>query len=381
MSPKKTTEEFIEQAKRLHPNYDYSQVVYEGNKKKVVIFCDKGHRFLQTPNHHLRGEDCPFCLKCAKVTLESFKERATEIHKGKYDYSLVDFKTTSEKVKIICPVHGVFEQVVESHIMGYGCRKCGRDCIRVTDEKMRERLTKAYGDRYDFSISKWNGRESKIDFICPKHGVVQAQLRNLLKKRSFGCPKCYHDSTRLTMEEFLERAKEMHGDDFDYSEVEYVNATTEITLTCKKNGHRFKTRPDDFLYRNQGCPVCHREKKSKGERELRWMLVQYGVEFEEQKTFPGCKYKQALQFDFYIPSENTCIEYQGPQHYSPINEADEEEFRIRQIRDAIKRDYCAKHGVKLLEIKYNERIQEKMVEAFPHLFPKGKLKRFDKRRV
>ena len=366
MSQKKTTEEFVKQAKRLHPDYDYSQVEYENSKKKVVIFCNKGHRFLQAPNQHLRGKSCPFCAGNVKVTPEDFKKRATEIHKGKYDYSLVDFKVASQKVKIICPIHGVFEQTAKGHLLGMGCRKCGRDSIRITDEEMKRRLANIYGDQYDFSISKWNGREGKIDFICPKHGIVQAQLRNLLRKRSFGCPKCYHESQRLTQEEFVAKAKEIHGDMFDYSNVHYVNATTPIELKCSF-GHIFKTKPQTFLYSKSGCPICKSEALSMGEYWIRRYLMENGIEFEEQKRFPGCKYKHLLRFDFYIPKENICIEFQGEQHFKPVKRfGGLSYFAISQERDKIKREFCKTNGITLIEIDNKEKIHDEISKAIPY---------------
>ena len=356
---KKTIEDFIKEAKLLNPNYDYSQVIYSGNKDKVKIICDKGHIFYQSPNHHLKGEKCPYCSKCGKYTTETFIKKCKELHNNKYDYSLVEYKNTKSKVKIICPVHGIFEQNAGSHLLGYGCSKCGRDVIRKSTQELVEQLKQLYGDYYNYSLVKWNGRENKIKIICPKHGVQSINTRYALRG-NMCCKECYFDTKRLTQEEFIEKANYIHNNQFDYSLSKYKNASTKIIIKCKK-GHQFKMKPQTHLYNCSGCPICMSEKRSSGERKIRWLLSQNNIDFEEQKTFYGCKYKQLLLFDFYLPKFNTCIEYQGRQHYE-ISDfyGGEKDFELRQIRDNIKREFCKNNNIKLIEIKQGQSIKQKL---------------------
>ena len=125
MTPKKTTEQFVKEAQTLNPTYDYSQVVYITSKTPVKIICDKEHTFEQSPNHHLRGEKCPYCFKAFPKKQDDFLKEAKAVHGGRYDYSLTIYKTINSKVKIICPVHGEFEQTPYWHLKGMGCRRCG----------------------------------------------------------------------------------------------------------------------------------------------------------------------------------------------------------------------------------------------------------------
>lgn len=359
MSHKKTTEEFIQEAQQIHANYDYSNVDYKGNKIKVLIACDKGHQFWQSPNHHLRGQVCPYCTGNVKITKEEFIQRATQKHNSKYDYSQVtDFNSIKDKVTIICPIHGAFRQTVGSH-MQYGCRKCGRDTLRKTTDAFIKKLKDLYGDEYDYSLVDFKDRETPIKLICKKHGVFERIPRNLLKNKC-GCVQCYKESTRITQEEFIERAQQINGNKFDYSNVHYINMLTPITIICNK-GHEFKQVPQMHLFSFAGCPICASECKSKGEHLIRTYLKKHNVKFDEQKTFDGCKYKSKLLFDFYIPQLNTCIEYQGQQHYEPVHHfGGEEDFQARIIRDNIKREYCAKNKINLLEIKYNENVIKRL---------------------
>lgn len=121
-------EEFISRANIVHHNkYDYSLVNYSNNRKKVKIFCPKCKKyFLQCPFNHLKGHGCPQCVNCVQLTTEIFIERANILHNNYYDYSLVNYKTARIKVKIICPVHGIFEQIPYNHLMKKGCPRCSK---------------------------------------------------------------------------------------------------------------------------------------------------------------------------------------------------------------------------------------------------------------
>lgn len=126
--PKKriNTEEFIEKAKEIHGDkYDYSKVNYKNQKNKVTIICPIHGKFEQSPDSHL-NEKCG-CSKCSKVyspTTEEFIERCKIIHGNKYDYSKVNYINMHSKITIICPIHGEFEQIAQNHIQGYNCPIC-----------------------------------------------------------------------------------------------------------------------------------------------------------------------------------------------------------------------------------------------------------------
>ena len=133
----KTTEQFIIDAKKIHNNkYDYSLVDYINNKSKVKIICPTHGEFEQIPYSHLRGSGCPKCKGDKQRILcqsnkEEFTNKADKIHSNKYDYSLVDYKNAHTKVKIICPIHGEFEQKPTHHLSGKGCPKCKGDKLRI----------------------------------------------------------------------------------------------------------------------------------------------------------------------------------------------------------------------------------------------------------
>lgn len=119
---KKTTKEFVKEAKHVHGNkYDYSKVKYVNANTKVEFVCPKHGVFAQTPSSHLRGQGCPMCGGKKKLTTLEFARKAKEVHGNKYDYSKVRYTNAKSKVKIICPEHGVFEQLPSNHLSGCGC--------------------------------------------------------------------------------------------------------------------------------------------------------------------------------------------------------------------------------------------------------------------
>ena len=118
---------FIERSKLIHKNkYDYTLVEYKNAKTKVKIICKEHGTFEQTPDSHLSGRGCSQCGGNYKISENVFLEKSKLIHKNKYDYSLIIFTNQFSKVEIICPLHGIFKQLPVQHIKGQGCPKCKR---------------------------------------------------------------------------------------------------------------------------------------------------------------------------------------------------------------------------------------------------------------
>ncbi len=120
--PVRDTESFIIQARKIHGDtYDYSKVVYKSSLEKVCIICSEHGEFWQTPNNHLRGRGCAKCKGLYRYTKDDFIKKSNEVHHGVYDYSKVEYKNTQAKVCIICPKHGEFWQKPTRHMAGRGC--------------------------------------------------------------------------------------------------------------------------------------------------------------------------------------------------------------------------------------------------------------------
>jgi hypothetical protein len=362
------TIEFIEKAKKKHGStYDYSKVEYSGAHTKVCIICSEHGEFNQAPTGHLTGNGCPDCAakyfrgKYRLTTLETFLVQAKEIHHDKYDYTQVEWKNTYTKITIICPIHGEFSQIPQNHIrLKCGCRKCGRE---ITKSKLNKYNTeyfianalKVHGDKYSYVNSKCFNATDKVDIICPVHGVFP-QLANQ-HLQGHGCPDCNFDqmATDRSMgkENFIARSKELFGEKFDYSKVEYVNGQTNVVLICKIH-NEFKVRPNAHLTKKSVCPICN---ESKLEREFASILDKQNIKYERQKKFKWLG-KQSL--DFYLPEYSLAIECQGIQHFKPVDFAGKgvewanKAFDEIKKRDDIKLKKCLSNNIEMIYIVDNE---------------------------
>lgn len=299
-----------------------------------------------------------------RLTSEEVIRRAEIIHKGKYDYSKLVYIKATEKICIICPIHGEFWQYANNHLHGAGCPGCKGSKISevlqapFTTEVFIERARKIHGDKYDYSKVKYVRSCIKVSIGCPIHGEF-FQTPNIHLK-GHGCKKCgaeYRANTyyRLTTSEFIMRARRKHGDRFDYSRVEYVDTHTPVEIICPK-GHITQQKPCDHLH-GSGCPIC---RESKGEAIISSYLDEHGYSYiREYKIKPQQRLfgRRYFRVDFYLPDKNVMIEYHGEQHFKPVKLWDfsENKLQEQQDRDIRLREYCKQNKIKLIEIHYSQR--------------------------
>ena len=301
-------------------------------------------------------------LMTIKYTKEQFIRKAKLAHPNKnYNYSKVNYVNTQTKVTIICPVHGDFEQMAGSHLQGIGCRKCGHIKAHVNSHYTTDDFIKLsrqiHGIKYDYSKVKYINSQTKVLLICsiPGHGQFWQKPNNHIGLKH-GCYKCRNikigEQSRYTKEQFIEKAKKIHGDRYDNSLVKYERNDKSVIIICKKHG-QFKQAPIAHAgTHKQGCPKCQ---MSKGEQSLMNYFKSKGIKFRMQKIFPGCKDKRYLKFDFYIKKWNLCIEWNGKQHYEEVDHFGGAEALANNIRrDSIKKDYCEENGIGIIWIRYDE---------------------------
>lgn len=363
------TDEFIERAKKIHGDkYDYSKVVYKNNKSKVCIICQFHGEFWQVAGSHLRGCGCRKCADKERkekytLTTEEFIKRAKKIHGDKYDYSKVDYINCDTKICIICPSHGEFWQLPSTHLKGSGCKKCGdlSESIKkrtTTTESLITKFQKVHGDKYDYSEVEFVNWKTKVKIYCKKHNFWFYMLpANHLYGQ--GCEFCKREKisnqiTKKTFSQFLEDARKVHGNKYDYSlsENDYKNVTGKIKIICHKIGNGgeehgiFYQRVCDHINGGCGCPKCC---ESKMEKDIAGLLIENGIKYDYQKTFTWLKYKAQLKLDFYLPEKKIAIECQGGQHFSPVERfGGKKNFDSVKIRDNIKKTLCEAHGIKML---------------------------------
>ena len=201
-----------------------------------------------------------------RKTTDEFLIEAQNAHGYRYGYNLVEVNKVNEKVKIICPTHGVFEQTPAKHITGRGCPFCAGNQKETTDGFILKAIA-IHGTKYDYSKVEYRGNKKSILILCPTHGSFYQTPSDHTNQKS-GCPACGSISTgelrKLSQQDFLERAKEKHGSSYDYSETQYLLSTQPVKIICRIHG-RFRQLASLHLS-GSGCIQCARAKQSELQR-------------------------------------------------------------------------------------------------------------------
>lgn len=299
-----------------------------------------------------------------KSNTKEFIEKAKTVHGDKYDYSKTNYQGKDIPVIITCPIHGDFIQTPHDHLSGCGCAKCAKisrfNKLRKNQEEWIKQAKEIHGDKYNYSKVNYVNAHTPVTLICPTHGEFNISPSNHVKSHQ-GCAKCANlrkgQYRKSNTEEFIAKAKAKHGDKYDYSKVEYINNHTPVIITCPIHGD-FKMKPIDHL-NGHGCSECA---KTFGitEKFVFNSLKEYFGDVECQKTFPFLKSKTSYQtLDFYIPSLNVGIEYQGRQHFNPNRRfGDENGYNLTYERDLRKYNKCIENGIKVFYISFEKEIPE-----------------------
>ena len=340
--------ELLNRFKKIHGNkYNYDLVEYKGIFKHIKILCSIHGLFEQTPNVHLAGSGCSIC-NSVKISKENFIKKCKDKHNNYYDYSLIDFKGTAKKIKIIYPEHGEFDQRASNHANGQKCPYCANQ--KWNTNMFIKKAIEIHGNKYDYSMVDYKKAHSKIKIICPEHGEFEQISWNHISLKE-GCPYCGKNKSNLEL--FLKKANNVHKNKYNYSFfIKYTNNKEKIKIICPEHGE-FIQQINNHL-NGQGCPVCL---ESKGEKIIRNFLENNKIKFEQYKKFEKCKYKNILSFDFYLPEHNMCIEYDGEQHFnSIIYFGGNDKLEYTKKLDNIKENFCKNNNIKLYRIKYGENI-------------------------
>ena len=362
------TESFIRKSRMIHGDrYDYSLVNYINTKTKIKIICPIHGVFEQRPGSHIKGQGCKKCAieKSKKDAIlrvkEKFNRKVREVHGDKYDYSLVDYISTNTKIKIICPIHGVFEQRMTAHLGGQGCKECAYEKI-FNEKRLKhtelfiEKSKEVHNGKYDYSLVEYIDNKTRVKIICPVHGVFEQNPTPHLN--GSGCSKCFYER-RISESQsknsilFIEKARRVHGDRFDYSLVDYITSKIKVKIICPDHGV-FEQQPCAHI-NGQGCRKC---RLSRGEQKILDYLEWEGLNYEFEYSPPALGRKR---FDFYLTDHEIAIEYDGIQHFYPViynykmtEEEAERHLRESQQRDKEKEDWCQENGVELVRIKYTQ---------------------------
>ena len=272
MAIKFTAKEFIEKARQSHGDrYDYSRSQYVNSLTKVEIVCREHGPFWQTPASHT-WQKCG-CPKCRNDDLRKrfsygtadFIRLARQSHGDRYDYSRSQYTSTHKNIEIVCREHGPFWQTPASHINGRRCPLCANDAtakrLTGTLEEFIEKARQSHGDRYDYSHASYKSSSDKIEIFCKKHGPFwQTPSSHIWQK--CGCPQCAGLISGTA--HFIEKAKAIHGDEYDYSKTVYRTIKDKVVITCRAHGEFYQTA--EVHLGGGGCARCAHEAASERQR-------------------------------------------------------------------------------------------------------------------
>jgi very-short-patch-repair endonuclease len=230
-----------------------------------------------------------------KFTKDIFIYESIKIHGDKYDYSLVDYTKSSEKVVIICREHGNFIQRASNHLQGRGCYDC-KKTRKYDSEKFIDLSNKVHNGKYLYDKVIYNGSHSDVIITCLEHSDFKQSPTNHLRGK--GCGRCATESTRLVLYDFINRCNLVHNSKYDYDLIIYQNLRTDVLIKCKEHGD-FIQRAKNHLD-GQGCPKCG---DNFGIKENKWLD---SLNISERQFRIG-----RYVVDGYDPDTKTIYEFNG----------------------------------------------------------------------
>lgn len=403
---------------KAHPNYAGYNLSDLDNARNVsdskIIICSRGHNYTNDISHiYGKWPRCRFCGGSNDIfTMENEIQIAgyRDCNGGKYAYKTQDGRIISltvnggfrpiksEPIFAICGIHGdqptTISELIREDGAGRVCTPCNitRNSIsktKTTEEFIKQAMkvhsTSKGLSIYDYSKTEYIAAHDFVTIICPTHGDFKQDASSHLA--GHGCAKCANerlsDDMRSGRLDFVFESQRNHVNSdgtpkYDYSrsyinkytgEVEYTNVDQKVTILCPVHG-KFKQRGFDHKFGNKGCTYCG---ESKGSYETWTYLETLPViggrkGYKREKKYPDLKYVSHLRFDFYLKKFNALIEFNGEQHYMPVEcWGGEEGLRKRNECDAMKVKYCADNNIPLLVIKYDENIRERVDEFIKYL--------------
>ena len=358
-----TTKSIIDKFKKIHKdNYDYSKFNYSKMHENSIIICPIHGEFKQSAHSHLKGQGCPVCgklkrIKKKKYTKEDFVKKAKNKFENKFNYSNLKYIDYETETIFSCPIHGEFKATPHMHInYKCGCPKCGIEHrTSVLTDNVEEFIAKAkkvHGDKYDYSQVNYINSYGIVSIICPIHGKFNMRAGTHINNKE-GCPICGQiksiESRKQTTEEFIEKAKKIHGDKYDYSLTEYKGTNILIKIICNKHG--LFTQYPYYHLDGCGCQQCAKENKiSIFENEIALFLNQNNIIFNKSNR----KIITPLELDLYIPSHKLAIEFNGIYWHNEINQPNKN-YHLNKLNQ------CNTKGIKLIQIFEDEYLEHKNI--------------------
>jgi hypothetical protein len=316
----KRKQEFIEKARRLFPDYDFSKVEYVNSQTRVVVVCPIHGDFSQRPNDLLFKHGCQLCgtanrlnkLSIKRLTTEDFINRSHKIHGDLYEYSKTCYINQGTKVIVTCKIHGDFLVLPQNHTNGSLCAKCELETRKgrftLTTDELISRYMKKWNGLYDYSLVEYKG-DKKVKIICKKHGEFDQYWYDHM---SCGCRKCANEKNHFNKITFYNNRPELALKEGWLYFITFENKSTgiqfnKIGITSKEN---VEQRYSNSSYKNYSIKTLAKAKMSNAETAVieRYILNNY----KEFICIGDEKFKGRTEcFEIFIDIFNEIEEYRS----------------------------------------------------------------------
>lgn len=388
---KLTKEEFLRRAKEKYGlRFCYDNLKYIDYIQETTFFCNEHGEFRTSPSFHLsrKNGNCPQCTRYNQrkmnsgQTTDQFVAKLKTVFGDLYDYKVTDFFTMKQQVKVRCIKHNyIFSRLPKSLLEGVGCPICEQEEIekyvsnkeealkrrreyRENQKRKREisnslgtfQRTKTWdkdsflkyaklihGDDYSYEKVNYVNFTTHVIIHCNRHNFdfPQTPQKHL---RGQGCPKCI--GRGRTIKDFVEEARSIHGDRYEYSLVKSLVYGQKIPIFCRRHKEIFMMTPSKHLG-GEGCPLCSTSKLEL--KVISYLKKNTNFIFDTQIMFDWLKTSRSMPLDIYIPEIQVAIECQGLQHFSARDRfGGEEGHKIQVQRDKLKYAQCNENGIEII---------------------------------
>lgn len=358
---------------KVNPNIEALEYVSNSAPSKCKCrVC--GHVWAEPPKNLHRGSKCPKCYKRKKNDWNTEEFVRTIREKSPNIVLSGEYINMNTRFSCMCLVCGhKWTSAAKNLMLGKGCDRCAHRYVHDLRTKSTETFIEEMRSiNPNIQITgEYVGAKEPIKCRCGVCGHVwTSQPTNLLQ--GCGCPECrlrrIGETHRKTHAEFVEDMRRIHPGIAVVST--YTRGLDPITLQCNKCGEQWTILAASAVVQACGCPTCS---GSHGEQAIAAHLRQMGIEYQPQKRFDDLRGPGGgmLSYDFYIPSANTLIEYQGEYHDGSGLYQTADSFEYQRTRDALKRNYAKEHDYALLEIWYRDfkHIKSILMEHFASIQP------------
>ena len=348
MTKRKTDADFKQEIEDLvGSEYTFLDTYVNTHTKLRVKHNKCGHIYEVSPSHFIRGSRCSYCSGKAKKTDADFKKEIYNLVGDDYTFldSYINARTTLRVKHEKC--NNIYEVQPYAFLQGKRCPYCFGN-PKKTDADFKKEAFGLVGDEYTF-LDAYDNAYTKIRVKHNECGnIYEVKPNNFLNGSR--CPYC-SAGTNKTDAKFKQEVYDLVGSEYTFLDP-YVNNCTKLRVKHNKCGNTYEVRPTDFISHSTRCPYCN---SPKGELIISRILDALNINYAVQKKFENLKDTQPLSYDFFIPSQSILIEYQGVQHYQPVDHfGGKSKFKIQQKHDKMKASYAKIHNYKLIAVPYTE---------------------------